>query len=237
KNTKVNDIAGEKQVDVQIVQQSAVRILGVIGSAKATEGIVAYMPQRDCGGDDAIDVDTLEEFDQNRAAGLRAFAANTLGFIGDPAAVDALCNCRNATHNPTDLWEITQALGRIGGEPAFACLQKIVTDNFYDDSEEGSVETEFKYEIRWEGARHLVLAAPHDKIAEIKATIEGNDAKVKEQVESLGWLAGVGVLEECKDDKACYEKVMMDSTKTWFEREVGAFNYARRSKPGDIASA
>src|SRR5690606_30612598 len=37
--------------------------------------------------------------------------------------------------------------------------------------------------------------------------------------------------------KACYEKVMMDSTKTWFEREVGAFNYARRSKPGDIASA
>src|SRR5690606_6945218 len=62
KNTKVNDIAGEKQVDVQIVQQSAVRILGVIGSAKATEGIVAYTPQRDCGGDDAIDVDTLEEF-------------------------------------------------------------------------------------------------------------------------------------------------------------------------------
>src|SRR5690606_20521527 len=51
-NTKVNDLAAEKGVDVRIVQQSAVRILGVIGSPKATEAIVAYMPQRDCVGDE-----------------------------------------------------------------------------------------------------------------------------------------------------------------------------------------
>lgn len=233
KNAKVTALAAEKKIDVQIIQQSAVRILGVIGSAKATASILAYMPQRDCGGDEPVDLESLEEFDQNRAVGLRAFAANTLGYIADPAAVEALCNCRNATHNPGDLWEITTALGRIGGESAFACLQKIVTDNYYGPP----IEPEFKYQIRWEGVRHLVLAAPHDKASAIKATVEANDAKVKEKVESLGWLAGVAVLEECKDDKACYEKVMMNSTKSWFEREVGAFNYARRSKPGDIAAA
>jgi len=235
KNPMVNALAIDKKVPLQVVQQSAVRILGVIGSTAATQQIVIYMPQKDCGGDQAVDLSTLEDFDQDSAAGLRAFAANTLGFIGDPAAVAALCECRNATHNPTDLWEITSALGRIGGEQAYACLNQIVTNNFYDTEE--AVEEEFKYQIRWEAARWMVLAAPSAKAPEIRAVIEANDAKVKAQVEELGWLAGIDVLEECKDDKACYEKMMMDATKGWFQREVGAFNFARMSEPGDIEAA
>lgn len=234
-NPKVNALAVEKKVPLQVVQQSAVKILGVIGSAKATEEIVVYMPQKDCGGDQAVDISKLEDFDQDSAAGLRAFAANTLGFVGDPAAVQALCDCRNATHNPVDLWEITSALGRIGGEAAYACLNKIVSENFFDT--EKAVEEEFKYQIRWEGARWMMLAAPPAKAAEIKAVIEANDPKVKAQVEELGWLAGLAVLETCKDDKACYETAMMNSTASWFEREIGAFNFARMSEPGDIEAA
>lgn len=240
KNEAVNKLAAEKGVDVQIIQQLAAKILGVVGSPKATSAILSYMPQRDCGGDQPVDPKTLADFDVNSAGSLRAFAANALGFIADPAAIDPLCHCRNATHNPGDLWEITAALGRIGGlsdkeGKAFACLQTIVTDNYYDDKE--AVEPEFKYEIRWQGLRYMILAAPHDKTAEIKAALDNNDAKVKEEVEKLGWMSGVAVLEECKDDVACYERIMGDSTKQWFEREVAAFNFARRSQPGDVEAA
>jgi HEAT repeat protein len=244
KNEAVNKLAAEKDVDVQIVQQLAVKILGVVGSPKAAPAIVAYMPQRDCGGDVPVDPKTLEDFDTSMAGSLRAFAANSLGFINDPSVVGPLCNCRNATHNPGDLWEITAALGRIGGEEAFTCLQKIVTDNYYEfesdedeDEEARKAKEEFKYEIRWQGIRYLILAAPHTKTAEIKAAIDGNDPKVKAEVEKLGWATGIAVLEECKDDVACYEKIMMDSTKPWFDREVAAFNFYRKSNPGDIEAA
>ncbi len=235
KNEKVNALVAEKGVEVQVVQQSAVKMLSVIGSPKAVPDILAYMPQRDCGGDEPVDPKKLEDFDVNSAGGLRAFAAYALGFIGDPSAVGPLCNCRNATHNPTDLDQIYTALGRIGGEEAFACLDKIVRENYYDT--EAAVEEEFKYQVRWEGARYMILAAPPSKVAEIKAAIDGNEAKVKEQVETLGYTAGIGVLEECKEDVACYEKIMGDATKAWFEREVAAFNFARMSTPGDVEAA
>ncbi|HVI00582.1 MAG TPA: HEAT repeat domain-containing protein [Enhygromyxa sp.] len=246
KNEAVNKLAAQNDVDVQLVQQLAVKILGVVGSSDAAPSIIAYMPQRDCGGDTVVDPKTLEDFDVAMAGNLRAFAANSLGFIGDPSAIEPLCKCRNATHNPGDLWEITAGLGRIGDKEgkAFECLQKIVTDNYYsfesDEDEDAAAKAakeEFKYEIRWQGIRYLILAAPHDKTAEIKAAIDGNDAKVKAEVEKLGWATGIAVLEECKDDKGCYEKIMSDSTKPWFDRELAAFNFARRSEPGDIESA
>ncbi|WP_146157808.1 HEAT repeat domain-containing protein [Enhygromyxa salina] len=239
KNTKVNELAAEKDVPVQVVQQSAVRILGVIGSSKATEALIAYMPQKDCGGDEEVDVAALEEseegFDQSAAVGLRAFSANSMGFIGDPAAVPALCHCRNATHNPGDLWEIISALGRIGGDEAFACMEKIMATGFYDPEE--AVNSDFKYQVRWEGARWMILAAPPAKAAAAKAAIDTNEANVKAEIEKLGWATGLAVLESCKEDVACYEKILMDSSKGWFEREVAAFNFARMSKPGDIEAA
>jgi HEAT repeat protein len=251
KNETINKLAAQNDVDVQLIQQLAVKILGVVGSTEAVPSIIAYMPQRDCGGDEVIDPETLEDFDVSMAGNLRAFAANSLGYIGDPAGIEPLCKCRNATHNPGDLWEITAGLGRIGDKEgkAFECLQKIVTDNYYeldiepaDETAEAAAaakatEEEFKYEIRWQGIRYLILAAPHTKTAEIKAALEGNDPKVKAEVEKLGWMTGVAVLEECKEDKACYERVMSDSTKPWFDREVGAFNFARMSEPGDVDAA
>jgi HEAT repeat protein len=236
-NTKVNDLAAEKGVDVQIVQQSAVRILGVIGSPKATEALVSYMPQRDCAGEEVVDLEAeaMADFDQTVAVGLRAFSANALGYIADPAAVGALCNCRNATHNPADTWEIISALGRIGGDEAFDCLNKIVTTGFYNP--EDLPNSDYKYEVRWLGFRWMILAAPPARAGEIAGLIESNDPKVKEEVEKAGWKAGIAVLEECKQDVACYERILADSTKTWFEREVAAFNFARMSKKGDVEAA
>lgn len=238
-NTKVNDLAAEKGVDVQIVQQSAVRILGVIGSPKATEALVNYMPQRDCAGDGPpvdLESEAFADFDQNVAVGLRAFSANALGYIADPnpAVVAALCNCRDATHNPADTWEIASALGRIGGDAAFDCLTKIVTTGFYNP--EDLPNSDFKYEIRWLGLRWLILAAPPARAGEIAATLENNDPKVKEEVEKAGWQAGIGVLEKCKQDIACYEEILVKSP-NWFEREVAAFNFARLSKKGDAEAA
>jgi HEAT repeat protein len=238
-NTRVNDLAAEKGVDVQIVQQSAVRILGVIGSPKATEALVAYMPQRDCTGDEpAVDLESeaFADFDQNVAVGIRAFSANALGYIADPNpdAIAALCHCRNATHNPTDLWEIASALGRIGGNEAFDCLNKIVTTSFYNP--EDLPNSDFKYEVRWLGVRWMILAAPPARAGEIAAVIEGNDPKVKEEVEKAGWKAGIAILEQCKEDVACYEGILVNSP-NWFEREVAAFNFARMSKKGDAVAA
>lgn len=234
KNEKVNELAAEKGVDVQIVQQSAVRILGVVGSDKATEAIVTYMPQSDCESEEG-EPEELDDETKARAVGLRAFAANALGYIGDPKAVPALCACRNATRNPGDLWEIISALGRIGGDEAFACLKDVTTTGYYDPEE--AVNSDFKHQVRWEGIRWLVLSAPPAKAGEIKEVVEGNEDKVKEEVEKLGWMKGVAVLEECKEDKACYEGVMADATRDWFEREVGAFNFARMSEPGDVEAA
>ena len=156
KNTKVNDLAAEKGVDVQIVQQSAVRILGVVGSPAATEALVAYMPQRDCTGDlPPVDLESeaFADFDQNVAVGIRAFSANALGYIADPnpAAIAALCNCHDATRNPADTWGIISALGRIGGDGAFDCLTKVVSTSFYNPEDLPS--SDFKYEVRWLGAR------------------------------------------------------------------------------------
>jgi hypothetical protein len=166
---------------------------------------------------------------------LRAFSANALGYIGDPKAVAPLCNCRNATHNPADTWEIISALGRIGGDEAFDCLSKIVTTGFYNP--EDLPNSDYKFEVRWLGFRWMILAAPPGRAGEIAPLIDSNDAKVKEEVEKAGWKAGIAVLDQCKTDAACYEKILADTSKGWFEREVAAFNFARLSKKGDAEAA
>lgn len=230
KNTEVNELAAEKGVEVTVVQQTALRILGVVGSKQGTAAMVAYMPQVDC----ALPEPPKPE-DMQDDVSVRAFAANALGFVADPAAVKPLCDCRNTTHNPGDLWEITSALGRIGGAEAYECLKDIATTNFYD--QEAVASSDFTHQIRWEGIRWMIIAAPPEKFGEIQGVVDNNEAKVKEEVEKLGWLKGAKVLDECKADKACYEKVTADSTRDWFEREVAAFNYARMSEPGDLAAA
>jgi HEAT repeat protein len=234
RNQALNELAAEHGVDVSIVQLSAMRMLGIVGSASAVPAIIAAMPTQDCGGDRRVDRRKLVGFDASAAVMTRAFASNALGFIGDSAAVEPLCRCRNASHDPTDLWEITAALGRIGGDEAFRCLEDIVGHNAYDIQ---AIEPQFEFEIRWEGVRYLILTAQPNQAPAIEQVIAGNKAKVVEEVKQRGYPAGLAVLVDCQQDAACYELVLLDATRAWFEREVAAFNFARLATPGDIVAA
>jgi HEAT repeat protein len=228
KNHRVNDLAIERGVDVELVQASAARMLGVVGSPKAVEAIVAIMPKSDC-----LAAAKPVELGPWHFT-MRAFAANALGYIGDRSAVDALCQCRNATHEPGDLFEISAALGRIGGEQAFACLEDIVASNYYDKD---AVSPGFEHEIRWAAARHLILAAPFGETAKIERVIARNRAAVRAEIERLHYPAGIAVLDQCKQDSACYETIMLDTNREPFEREVAAVNFARLATLGDVVAA
>jgi hypothetical protein len=91
-----SDVLAEKVVDVQTVNQSAVRILGAIGSLTAVDALVSYVPQRDCVAD--RDSEAFTNFDQNAAFGLRAFLA--------PVQQDKNC----CAVNPSTLTACTQSL-------------------------------------------------------------------------------------------------------------------------------
>ncbi len=226
----VNKLAAENGVDLLITHQLAVKILGAIGSEKAVEDLVAFMPSEDCSED--AKPKSAEDMDAAKV-GVRAVVARSLGEIGSEKAVDALCGCRNATHNPGDLWEITTALGRIGGDKAFACLTDIVANNEYNP--EDLVNSDFRYEIRWEGARWMVLSGKASDAAKMREVIEGqSDAKVKENIGK--WEEGIKTLEKCKDDAACYTEVLSDPGANWFAREVAATQVSRL-KAGDLAAA
>lgn len=238
----VNKLAATNNVEVKVVQQAAAGILGAMGYPEATEALVAYMPKADCVTEPAKPkrrgkkrkkaAEPEAEVDPE-AAHLRAFVARALGNIGDERAVDALCGCRNATRNPVDLWEITSALGRIGGDAAFQCLSDIVANGEYDP--EQLPNSDFRYQIRWDGARHLVLAANAEQSAAARKIIEGQtDAKVKQEI--AAWEPGLKVLEECKGDKACYTKVVADTTADWFAREKAAVELGRLAQ-GDLTAA
>ncbi len=238
---EVNKLADQHDVPVQVVQQTAAGILGALGTKSATEELIAFMPQKECvpvvaKKDDkkkkkkpAEDEEDMEEGDD---ANLRAFVANSLGIIGDPKGVDALCKCINATHNPGDMFPITEALGRIGGDTAFKCLADVTRTGEYDT--EALESSDFKFQIRWEAARFAILAASAEQIGPLKEALTGaakeNDKKVI--VELPKWNAGLKVLEDCKADKACYMKVLQDQNADWFAREKAAVEVARLS-PGD----
>ena len=238
---EVNKLADQHDVPVQVVQQTAAGILGALGTKSATDELIAFMPQKECVPVDAKKVDKKkkkkaddedEDMDEGDDANLRAFVANSLGIIGDPKGVDALCKCINATHNPGDMFPITEALGRIGGDAAFKCLADVTRTGEYDT---GALEnSDFKFQIRWEAARFAILAASADQIGPLKEALAGaakeNDKKVI--VELPKWNAGVKVLEDCKADKACYMKVLQDQNADWFAREKAAVEVARLS-PGD----
>ena len=227
----VTSLAAQNGVELLVTHQLAVKILGAIGSKAATADLVAFMPAEDC-AEGAKPPASADDMDAAKV-GLRAVVARSLGEIADPAASAALCGCRNATHNAGDLWEITMALGRIGGSEAFTCLTDIVANNEYNPAD--LVNSDFRYEIRWEGARWLILAAEHSDAAKIREVINGQeDPKVKENITK--WEDGIKVLEECKDDKACYENKLTDPGGKWFAREVAAVQLARRSQ-GDAKAA
>jgi len=224
-HVEVNELAAEHGLDVTGVQQTAAKILGGMGYKEPVEELVAFMPQADC-GDSPIATNPLD-------AGLRAVVARALGFIGDERAVDSLCSCSKSSHNPGDMWEIAMALGRIRGDKAVDCLVELIKSGEYDT--EAVESSDFQYEIRWEAARYAVLAAGVKDLDKIKAAIAGNtDKNVKNRMKA--WDKGIELLEECKDDKACYEKTLQNASADWFAREKAAFEIARLA-PGDEAAA
>lgn len=243
---EVNKLAGDNGVDLLVVQQTAVAILGALGTKSATDELIAFMPQKDCVAPDpkkkpekkkkkpADDEEPTE--DDAADASLRAFVANTLGLIGDPKGVEPMCKCINATHNPGDMFPITEALGRIGGEAAFKCLADVTKTGEYDP--EALENSDFRYQIRWEAARFAILTAGPDQLPALKEALAGATANnVKKVGEELPkWDAGVKLLESCKADKACYLKTLQDQNADWFAREKAAYELARLA-PGDKSVA
>ncbi len=242
---EVNKLASDHDVPLLVVQQTAVGILGAMGTTGATDELIAFMPQKDCvpapvakkpakkGKKDEADEPTQEDADD---ASLRAFVANTLGIIGDPRGVAPMCKCINATHNPADMFPITEALGRIGGPEAFKCLAETAKTGEYDP--EALENSDFRHQIRWEAARFAILVASPEDLPTLQDALKGaaadGDKKVVEEM--VKWDAGLKLLETCKADKACYMKTLQDANADWFAREKAAFEIARLS-PGDKAAA
>jgi len=226
KHEEANKLAASHGVDIAVVKQTAAGILGAMGTNKATEELVAFMPKDDCGAKPEADPDPEQ-------VGLRAFVANALGNIGDPAASEALCSCVNATHNPGDMWPITEALGRIGDTKAFSCLVDVVKNGEYNP--EFLENSEFRHQIRWEGLRFAILAAKLADVAKVRAAMAANkDAKVKDKFKQ--WEDGIAILENCKEDKACYLKTLQNASAPWFAREKAAYEISRLAQ-GDATAA
>lgn len=245
KFTEVNELANKHDVDLLIVQQTAVGILGAMGTSAALDELIAFMPQADCvpkpvakpdkkkKKKDEEDEPTEEEAAD---ASLRAFVANTLGLIGDPKGVAPLCKCINATHNPGDMFPITEALGRIGGEEAFKCLIETTKTGEYDP--EALDNSDFRYQIRWEAARFAILTANAEQLNTLQEALTAakanGDKKIIEELPK--WDPGLKVLETCKADLECYKKTLNDLNADWFAREKAAFEVARLA-PGDKGAA
>ncbi len=224
----IYDLALTKGVDAEIVELTIIRILGEVGSQRSTAALLNHF--RQCSG--AAPADQFEIVAESTQ---RAFVAHALGFIADPSAVDVLCGCRDASHDPIDLYEITAALGRIGGERAFACLGDITSKGSYDPDLIASPG--YEHEIRWESFRWLILAASPEQAAAIRRLERSSTAAVREKIAEAGWLEGVAVLEQCGDDRACHRAVVSDRSRHWFAREVAAFRLARTSQAPDLGTA
>lgn len=221
---EVNKLAASHGLELIVIQQTAAGILGAIGAPSSVDQLIAFMPKETCN-------DPKAEADP-QAGSLRAVIANALGYIGDPKAAEPLCTCVLATTNPGDMFPIIEAIGRIGGDKAVECLLEVVKTGEYDTE---VVEKEFKYQPRWEAGRFAVLVAKPEDAGKIREAFAVNtDADVKEH---LGhWEPGLTVLEECKADRGCYEKVLGDVNAEWFAREKAAYEVARQGE-GDLKAA
>ncbi|MCX4245422.1 HEAT repeat domain-containing protein [Paraliomyxa miuraensis] len=234
---EVQKLAAKAGLDQVNVQNAAASFLGVIGSKAATADLVAYFPNKECATpqeDDKKKKDEEEETEEGDeeapvidTGGIRAVTANALGLIGDEAAVDALCSCSTWSKNPGDMFPIGEALGRIGGPKATACLENMIKNGVY--AQDAVDNSDFVYEVRWESARFGVQAAGAEGVGAIKAAIAeaSKDANVAKNTKS--WETGIATLEKCATDAACYQSVLDDPNGDWFAREIAALNLARMS--------
>lgn len=240
--TEVNKLASNNGVDLLIVQQTAVGILGAMGAKTAVEDLLSFMPRDGCIDPNAAPPKKKKRRKKKKkkaaaevidpaSASLRAFVGNSLGMIGDARAAEPLCSCVSATHNAGDMFPITEALGRMPGEASLTCLVGLVKNGEYDpDTVESS---DFIKQIRWEAARFAILLAGPGDIDAVKAAFASNDGDEKVKGELGKWTAGMELLESCKADKACYIKTVSDQNADWFAREKAAYELARLAK-GDV---
>ncbi len=238
----VQKLAAQHGIDQVNIQLAAGGYLGAIGSPKATADLVAYMPTQECATPAAGEKkeEAPAEEDEEEAApvvdtaAIRAVMSNSLGLIGDESAVDALCACSTWSKNPADMFPIAEALGRIGGEKATACLENVIKNGVY--AQDAVENSDFVNEIRWEAGRFGVLAAGSAGIAKIKAALEQakKDPNVDKNVGA--WDSGIQTIEKCGQDLACYVAVVDDANADWFAREVAAVNAGRLAK-GDVKVA
>lgn len=239
-HAEVQKLAAKHSVDQVNIQIAAGGFLGAIGSKAATADIISYMPTEECAvaAEEKKDEGDEEEGDEEApaidTANIRAVMSNSLGLIGDEAAVEALCACSTWSKNPADMFPIAEALGRIGGAKATACLENVIKTGVYDqDAVENS---DYVNEIRWEAGRFGVQAAGPDGVGAIKAALAEAAKDPNVDKNSKGWEAGVQTLEKCGTDVGCYVAVVDDANADWFAREIAAINAARMS-PGDAKVA
>jgi HEAT repeat protein len=238
---EVQDLAAKHNVDQVNIQLAAGGYLGAIGSPKATADLIGYMPTQECAAPAADEKEEpLPEEDAEDApppvdtAAIRAVMANSLGLIGDEAAVDALCACSTWSKNPADMFPIAEALGRIGGEKATACLENVIKNGIY--AQDAVENSDFIKEIRWEAGRFGVQAAGPAGVAKIKAALEEARKDPNVAKNTTAWDSGIQTLEKCGEDAKCYVAVVDDVNADWFAREIAAINAGRKSK-GDVAVA
>jgi HEAT repeat protein len=243
-HAEVQKLAAQHGLSQINIQMAGASMLSAIGSPKAVDELMAFFPTGECtapaeekkkeepakeGEEEEQEIPEVSEGD------IRAVVASALGFIGDPKAAEKLCVCAKKSKNPGDMFPIAEALGRMGGPKAVECLVDVVKTAEYDP--ELVTNSEFKYEIRWEGARFAVMAATIDEMPAVKDAIAAaNAADPKTAEHTKAWEPGIAVVEECKKDKDCYLGKVKNSNADWFAREKAAVELARLA-PGDKAAA
>jgi HEAT repeat protein len=230
-NRRVNELVQQLGFEQELVRLVMLKVLAIIGSPRAIEPILQSFPRAGCGRERA----PTDEYERMELLRARSFYANTLGFIADPAGVPILCSCNGVSEDPSDVWEIASALGRIGGEQALACLSTLVQSGRYDADSIGDAALEF--EIRWQAFRWAIIAAPPSKVDALFSLLQAATPDVRVQIERNQLDVGLRPLQECGEDTACYREVLDDDRRLPFEREVAAFNLARRATPGDLELA
>ncbi len=224
RDARVQALAAEHGLSQDGVTLAAASILGTVGSPRAVRGLLAAWPEGECGA----------KIDDPQVSA-RAVIANALGLIADDRAVATLCTCATASRHPGELFSIVEALGRIGGARATACLAGVIEHGSYHPDLVSSPR--FIDEIRWEAARFAVLASDHERIDTIEAAIEQASQSSPEVAAGMRpWVPGIELVQRCGGNRECLLTIVGDDNAPWFAREVAAMHAARLGK-GEVSVA
>lgn len=227
----VEQLAAHHGLSPLVVEATAAGVLGVIGSTSAVEPLLGRLPRDGCRGERRRAA--RAEDDGGELVPRRAAIAHALGLLGDTRAVEPLCRCATTSGDPGDMYVIAEALGRIGGPEATACLARVVSTATYH---EDLVERDYRHELRWEGARFLIMAASPDEVAMLEERLSA-PRRPREVVEQQArWQPGLEALRRCGRELPCWLTMLSDSEAPGFVRELAAVHAARLGR-GDPAVA